>query len=162
MGRFSLLAGTVLVALAFAADATGTPPTRTPLPASDFVLSDACPFDVGIHLTEQKEYATTFSNGSFLVTGQFKVELTNVKTGKTVALNIPGSGRYTVSEDGTLTINLSGPWLIFWTTGQMGPGTPGGILYTTGRGVLTQTASGLFSFVHNTGTTTDVCALLGA
>jgi len=160
MARLALFAAALAVALGFVATATGAPPTRVPFPSGDFVLSGACSFDVGITFPQQKEYALIFSDGTFIVTGQFKAELTNKQTGKTLAFNIPGPGHFTVSDDGTVTIVISGPWLIFWTAGQMGPGTPGGILYTTGRGVVSQTASGSFSFSHRTGTTTDVCAAL--
>lgn len=58
-----------------------------------------------IHITENNEYAKTFSSGATLVTGKFKGELTNLASGKTVPINISGpvssrlTGTLRFSED---------------------------------------------------------------
>jgi hypothetical protein len=161
MPKTWVFVGAIVCALSLSASAMADPPSHDPLPAPDSVLSGICTFDVAVHFTKQKEKAITFSNGSFIVTGQFKATLTNARTGKTVDINIPGPGKYTVADDGTLTINLTGPWLIFTFAGQTGPGSPGMLLYTTGKGTFIARPDGTVSFQHDQGTTTNLCAALG-
>jgi hypothetical protein len=161
MRRFFALSGAFVCGLVAAAAATASPPTRTPAPSADTIISGACSFDVGSHFTSQKEYAITFGDGSFIITGQFKVELTNEASGAVMSFNIPGPGRYTVSNAGVLTIQLEGPWLLFWGAGQMRGSTSGGFLYTTGRGVFTVYPDNTVTLTHDSGTTTDVCKALG-
>src|SRR4051812_48250143 len=67
--------------------AQAEPPTRTPAPALDYV-DPTCGFPVSVHFTVNRETATTFSNGSVLITGPLKVEYS--ANGRTVALNISG------------------------------------------------------------------------
>jgi hypothetical protein len=161
MTKLSLWATALVCALVVPATAVASPPSHDPVPSSDFVLSGVCSFDVGVHFTKQMEKAVTFSDGSFTVTGQYKATLTNLASGASVDLNIPGPGKYSVADDGTGTINLTGPWVIFIFPGQLGPGSAGELLYTTGKGTFIQHPDGSVTFVHEQGTTTDLCAALG-
>jgi len=89
MRRFFALSRAFVGALVAAAAATASPPTRTPAPSADTIVSAACPFDVGSHFTSQKEYAITFDDGSFIITGKYKVELTNEASGAVMSYQHP-------------------------------------------------------------------------
>lgn len=127
-------------------------PTREFIPASDITITDSCSFDVGIHVVANNEYGITFANGPTLVTGALKVTLTNLSDpSKSITLNIPGPGSYTVTSDGGLTVDARGPWLFFY---------PGVLLYSAGRSTLSVSASGEISLRQQGGTSTNLCALL--
>ena len=148
----SLLVATGAAALVAAATAAATPPTRSQaLSPTDFVVTGSCAFDVAVHVEAQNEWATTFDNGVTLVTGQLRVTLTNMASRDSVRLNIPGPGWSSVAGDGTVTLQIAGPWLVF---------QPGLMLYVDGRGVVTIDAAGNQTFVQQAGTSTDVCAVL--
>jgi hypothetical protein len=109
-----------VVALATAALLTPTAaadkPTKEPLPSLE-ATGQFCPdFQVQIRTTTNKEVIHIFSSGVSLITGALKVEVTNLTTGKTLALNIPGPGKF--SADGS-TLTGGGPWLIFGEAGQL-------------------------------------------
>jgi hypothetical protein len=151
---------TAVAALAAAGAALATPPTHAPSLSGDFTLTHSCAFPVLVSFPRQNEHATTFSSGLTIVTGQYQSVLTNALTQKTISVNAPGPGKFTVSGD-TLTIEITGPWVVFWDAGQQGPGTPGGMLAVTGKGTVTQRADGTFAFDQKSGTQTDLCAALG-
>ena len=124
---------TVLV-LAFAAviatpSAAGADPpfqVRISDPAS-FVLpgDDFCGFDVQADI-EQKFKLIAFSGdrGTFVTSmtvGKIKVVLTNLESGESISLSIPGPGFMDV--DGNLVVG-TGTWVVF---------VPGQLLYLSGR-----------------------------
>jgi hypothetical protein len=148
-----VLCGTV-AALTLVSEAAADKPARTFLPASDFTISGTCSFDVGVHVLVNEEYTITFTNGQTLVQGALKVRLTNLSDpSKSIDLNIPGPGLFTTASDGTVTIDTRGPWLIFFTDT---------LVYTTGHSTQVITPDGTFTFTQQGGTTTDLCAVLGA
>jgi hypothetical protein len=158
MRRLSLILILLVGSFAFVTAAAADKPTRTPLPASDVTLSGICSFDVAVHFLVNKEHAITFSDGSTIIQGALKVRLTNLSNQKSINLNAPGP--FKIASDGTF--KATGPFIFFWPPGAQGPGTPGALLYTTGRATGQLEPGGGFpvSFTHDTGTTTDLCAVL--
>jgi hypothetical protein len=153
LGRLLVVAATtVLVVLSLASVAGAEPPVREFVPASDFTISGSCAFDVAVHVVANKEYGITFSSGATLITGTLKAQLTNVSDPtKSIILNIPGPGLYTVSGDGTLTIDARGPWLFFY---------PGVLLYATGYNTFSISSTGEFTLTQRGGTSLDICSAL--
>jgi hypothetical protein len=95
------------------------------------------------------------------VTGAFKVTLTNMSDpAKSVDLNIPGPGTGTTTADGGLLLTAEGPWLFVFAPGDLGRGSPGTLIRTTGKATLLTNPDGSQVFTHKAGTTTDVCASL--
>lgn len=149
----TLLAALAAVLLVPAAAAD--PPTREFAPAADLTGQFCKGFQVHIHVVQNKEYFTFFSNGATLITGVLKLEVTNVSSGKTLALNVSGPG--TFSADGA-TAAAHGTWLLFGEAGQM-PGPDPGMVLASGSTSLVFGPAGLTSITNN-GTMRDVCALL--
>jgi hypothetical protein len=121
------LIGTIL-ALVLAPAATAVPPVQirvsdpvsVVLPGSDF-----CGFDVQAEV-EQKFKVILFSGNrgtlwTGLTVGKIKVVMTNVESGETISVSIPGPG---FLDAGGNTIRGSGPWVVF---------VPGQLLYLVGH-----------------------------
>ncbi|HET9673272.1 MAG TPA: hypothetical protein VFP31_00560 [Gaiellaceae bacterium] len=151
----TVLAGFAAVLLVPAAAAEM--PSREPAPAADFSGQFCKDFRVGVHVVQNKEFFTVFSSGAALITGVLKVEVTNLSTGKTLALNISGPG--TFSPDGS-TAAAHGTWMLFGEAGQM-PGPDPGMLLVTGSTSLVFGPAGLTS-ISTRGRTEDLCAALAA
>jgi hypothetical protein len=127
-------------------------PTREPFAAGDFVAAagEACEFPVLVHPTSSKEFLLTFGDGRALFAGQLELEITNLATDKTIALNISGPGFF--SSDGT-TVTLRGRHLLVGTF-------PGGEprLSVTGGVVVIDLATG--AILSEAGHSTDLCPIL--
>jgi hypothetical protein len=150
----------VLVAAAVAAAAVivpwagGVRPTREPAPFPDF-SGRFCPgFDVLVHAVVNREILTTFGDGRVLITGTFKVALTNLATGKTVTVN--ASGPAFISSDST-TGTFRGRTLIVAEAGTFGPGTPAEVTLLSGVLAVDFTTNTLTS---RQGSAEDLCAVL--
>ncbi len=150
-----------VVALAAAAllvpSAAADKPIKAPLPAADATGQFCEDFQVRVHVTDNKEVIHIFSSGVSLITGVFKVEVTNVTTGKTLALNISGPGK--ISADGS-TLSAHGRWLLFGEAGQL-PGPDPGMILVSGHSTLQLGPTGIVS-MELRGHVEDVCALLAA
>ena len=137
--------------------ASADQPIKEPLPFSDLTGQFCEDFQVLVHATDNKEVIHIFSSGVALITGVLKVEVTNLETGKTLALNISGPGK--ISADGS-TISGSGRWLLFGEAGQL-PGSGPGMMLVVGHLTLALGPAGIESIAVK-GTTEDVCAALAA
>jgi hypothetical protein len=161
-----VLLATSLAALltgALAPSALASPPTRVPSgPIPDFTLTDTCSFPVLVHIDTNKEVTTTFFDGRMLVTGSLTVTLTNGSNpSRSIDLNISGPGTFTPLPNGGTLQTSVGPWLFFFSPNQLGPGSPGMLVLTTGVVTLMLDSTGTpTSFTHTNGTTTDLCAEL--
>ena len=160
MFRRAILFGALgLVAAALLAPgAAADKPVREFLPLADATGQFCEDFQVRVHATDNKEYITVFSSGAMLITGVLKVEVTNLETGKTIALNISGPGKF--SADGS-TLTGGGPWLLFGEAGELGPGSDAGVTYIAGRTTLTFGPAGIET-IETLGHTEDICAALAA
>lgn len=137
--------------------ATADPPTRVPLPLGD-ITGAFCPnFDVLVHAQDNKEVATIFSNGAVIVTGTFKVQLTNLSNQKTISVN--ASGPVFVSSDGNTQV-LRGNSLIIGEAGDLGAGSPPTLQLASGVVTIVYGSDGSVTSITETGNTTDLCAVL--
>ena len=154
-----VLALTVVVALCAAATASSEPPTRTPFVLPDDNIDPACGFDVLVDYLESNAVSTTFSNDASPVveidTGAAKMQLTNLETGKTIAVNISGPQVVKVFSDGSVVLSDVGPWLF-----NEIPGLPG-IFLSEGRVTITIDPTGNVTIDGN-GRIVDLCAALSA
>jgi hypothetical protein len=80
--------------------------------------------------------------------------VTNLATGKALALNISGPGR--ISTDGTL-LTGTGPWLFFGEAGFFGPGSPPELSTNEGRFAISLVDG---SFITRLGHRVNLCPLL--
>jgi hypothetical protein len=131
-------------------------PIKEPVPFEDAMGQFCEDFPVLVHATTNRGFAHVLSSGAVLLTGSLKVEVTNVETGKTIALNISGPGK--ISADGT-TLTGSGPWLFFGEAGFFGPGSPPELSTNSGR-IAISLVDG--SFIRRIGESIDLCPLLAA
>jgi hypothetical protein len=141
------------VSFVFTAAAGGAKPTRVFLPAADFTITGSCPFDVNVTVLANKEYTITYSDGTTRITGTLKVRLTNAsEPSNSIDLNVSGPGLITPGSNGSVTVEASGAWLLFF---------PGILSYAVGHNVFSVAANGnLISFSTQEGTRTDLCAVL--
>ena len=145
-----------------ASAASATPPTIFPFPSEDMTLSGICKFDVNLTVLDQNESLKIFSDGSLMLTGTFKVALTNAKTGKSIEVNVSGPVFVTPNPDGSGTEVLTGGSLLYFFPGDLPGGAPL-LLVTTGPVVLQFdkfVGGKIVDFKHTSGTTLDVCAAL--
>ena len=162
MRRLLTFAATVVLAgIALVPAATAEKPIRTLAPTPEpFVLEGPCAFDVRLEVLTNKEVGTAFSDGRFLVTGSYKVRLTNLDPGGgSIDVNISGPGDFTPTEDGGFTLNARGNWLFWFFPGDLGI-TSGRLLLTSGH--TTEVLDAAFTPVSFTPSrnVTDACALL--
>jgi hypothetical protein len=149
-----------IVALLFASTALADKPIKEPLPAPDLTLEDVCSFDVLVQATVNKEFIKTFSNGRQLITGAFRVRVTNLDSDASLDLNIPGPGVFVEHPDGSATLESHGPWLLWFFPDDLGPGSPGQLFVNNGNFVQTFHADGSITIDKQTGSQTDICAAL--
>lgn len=152
----------ILAAVALAAAVSVVPiaaadkPIKEPAPFPDATGQFCEDFPVLVHATTNREVAHVFSSGAAMITGSLKVEVTNLETDKTIALNIPGPG--TFAADGSVLVG-SGPWLFFGEAGFFGPGSPPELSTNSGR-IAISLVDG--SFISRLGHSVDLCPLLAA
>ncbi len=126
--RFALLLAAAIFVAMISSPATAVPPVQVRISDPMTVLlpgEDFCGFDVQADV-EQKFKLITFSGNrgtlwTAMTVGKIKVVLTNLDTGETLAVNIPGPGFIDVNGN---TIVGTGPWLVF---------VPGQLLYLVGH-----------------------------
>ena len=154
-----VLALTVVVALCAAATASADPGTRTPVPLPDDNTVTGCGFDVLVDYVESNVVSKTFSNDASpvveILSGVAKVQLTNLETGETIAVNISGPLVVKAFGDGSVVLAQEGPWFHIDF-----PGLPA-IFLTEGRVTITIDAAGNVT-VDGRGRIVDLCAALAA
>jgi hypothetical protein len=152
----AVLAGTTALLVP---SASADPPTRVPAPFTD-LSGPWCPgFDVNWHAVTNNEVATFFSDGRVIVTGTFKIDVTNMSSGKTVTVN--ASGPVFVSSDGN-TVVLRGNTLLGYSAGEVGPGSAPFTQLVSGVVTVKYAADGSVASLTRTGHVTDLCAALAA
>jgi hypothetical protein len=160
MRRGVLTLCAVLSALAVAPTAGADKPVKFPTPAEDFTITGACSFDVGVEFLTNKSFAIVFDNGVTISAGSLEVRLTNESDpSKSIEVNISGPGKFAPTADGGFVVEARGPWLFFFTPGELGPGSPGMLVLTRGQAILAVDGSGNASFTP-AANTTDLCAAL--
>jgi hypothetical protein len=167
---FVLMMVTALM-LAVVGPVAAVPPSReeVPLPEGMVIpVPDICPFDVEVLVLTSGETMTTFRDqgGNVvmqLTTGPLKVRVTNVATGESRDLNIPGPGR--ITESGR-TFIMTGPWLQVVPRGTLFDDPEfeaPALLLTKGRVVTERDETGtIVRFVSIKGRVEDICAALAS
>ncbi|MDQ3865742.1 MAG: hypothetical protein M3304_02775 [Actinomycetota bacterium] len=148
--------------LAAAPQAIADQPLREGLPAEPFTLdASICGFPVDVTFPTNREFITTFSSGKQIVTGALIAQLTNTETGKSIEINISGPGILTTDESGTTTFMLLGRSLVFFSPGQLGPGSAPELLLTSGPATIVFDENGVVqSFERTSASAQDLCAIL--
>ena len=101
MPRTSLLAAVVValgVSLAAATPAAADKPVTEPAPFGEFTGQFCDDFAVRVRDTTNRGILKVFSSGASMVTGTLKVEVTNLETGKSIAVNVSGPARFAAEE----------------------------------------------------------------
>ena len=164
MRRGLLLLSTLLIALAVVPAATANKPIREVNPApEDFVITDQCAFPVLAHV-EGREIITTFIDKAGNPVKQIGVfpgntlTLTNLDTGKPIAVVSTGSYHARRESDGSGSVMITGhgPFLPNPITGQPG------IWYLSGRARATLDARGNVTSAHVSGKLVNLCAQLSS
>lgn len=161
MKRSAAFVGALLLAaLLLAPAATADRPVRSFLPADDFVVSGACEFDIGVDILVNNEFGTLFSDGRFLITGSLKVQFTNLdEPTNSLTANVSGPGVFTPTADGGTVLKAEGRWFFFFFPGDLGPGSPGVAVITTGLSTLVISGTGELTFTPARNVT-NLCAAL--
>ena len=163
LSRFAPLLFAVIVALA-PAPAAADQPAREGLPAAPLTLdASICGFVVDVTFPSNKEFVTTFSNGKQIITGSLDATLTNAQNGRSTTINISGPGSIVPNGDGTSTFTLSGRSLIFLLPNQVGQGSPGRLILTSGPVVFQLDQNGnLTSYRITSASVRDMCPVLAS
>jgi hypothetical protein len=157
MPRTSLTAAVVValaVSLAAATPAAADKPIKEPAPFGEFTGQFCEDFPVRVRDTTNRGILKVFSSGATLITGTLKVEVTNLETGKSIALNVSGPARSSV--DGSTLVG-TGRWIFFGEPGFFGPGSPAMLEASSGRFEIDLTDG---SFLSRNGHRVDLCPLL--
>src|SRR5262245_7576520 len=107
----------LLTSMMSVSPAFADPPVREPVPLDPFVFDPApCDFPVYLEPLSNKEKIATYYDreGNIrvqIITGSFKVRLTNQDTGNSLDLNISGPFKYKYHPDGSVDIINYGPTL---------------------------------------------------
>jgi hypothetical protein len=108
-------------------------------------------------VVSDRSKSITFSDGSQLVTGTFKVRLTNLDTGESIVVNASGPGRFTVEGD-VLHVVGRGAWLLLATADE--PGGPGALFIHGHIRFDVDLLTGAPSNLQVRGTMRDLCEVL--
>lgn len=157
MPRKSLIPAVVVafaICLAATTPAAADKPIQVPASFGEFRGAYCADFDVLIRETTNRGTMKIFSSGAAMITGTLKVEVTNLETGKTIALNISGPAKF--SSDGTTLVG-TGAWLLFGEPGFFGPGSPRTLVTNHGPLVISLVDG---SILDRTGHRVDLCPLL--
>jgi hypothetical protein len=160
MRRTLSLLGALAMVLFLAGPAAADPPehVRVTDPVSFVLPADVfCPgFEVEI--TYDQNYPMTFFGRetgwgfTALAGGFLRASATNLTSGETIDLNIPGPGFF---DDSGIPIVGTGPWLIFL------PGDPGSIEFVVGHIEFVETDFGV-EIGTVRGKSQDLCAALAS
>jgi hypothetical protein len=144
-----------------ASPASAAIPTREPLVLEDFTLTGHCSFNILVHVVQNNEVVTTYSDqdGNVvrqLVTGVLKVQLTNEEVPENSLLfNISGPGEFTPQQDGSTLVVGDGTWINFGIVNL-----PGQVLLSSGHFEAVTTPEGDFIMTEIPNNSVDVCGLI--
>src|SRR5438128_7861073 len=149
-----------MVAALAPAPAAADQPVREGLPAAPFTLdASICGFAVDLAFPTNQEFITTFSNGKQIITGSLFSTLTNEQNHKSLTINISGPGSIVTDANGNTAAILSGRSLIFFFPGQLGPGSPGLLILTSGPVTIVSDPTGnLVSFDRTSARVQGMCS----
>jgi hypothetical protein len=144
-----------------------SPDRFQPGPNPDLLVEDVCDFPVLLHDVVNKLVITDFfdrdgKRARESGTGSIVEQITRLNDQgqpvRSITRNISGPGTFTFDEEGA-TLVAEGPWLFFFSPGEV-VGHPDGLMWlTTGRWIWRFDDAGI-TLVSHTRRVQDVCALL--
>jgi len=156
----------VAVALATASGASADKPIKEPVSASPVVFAGptaVCAFPVEMTASTFRNFSITHLDKGGGIrwiggAGTIVSTVTNMTTGKSVDINASGPGKITFNDEGSLTVEGGGPWLIgYFATDD----PPLALLLYRGHIVLNVASDGTLSLVSYVGAPPqDVCAMI--
>jgi len=169
---FLLLASSVsaMVLLVFPAtiSAADGKPTRAAITddqnSAHFRAGRVCTFEFDAKPVSNNQYLTTYpadANGDVRqhISGALKEQVTNVGTGKSIIVNIPGPSTQIVHPDGSSDLILDGSVIVSYNA-RFNPRGPATYIYT-GHTVFSVSFDGILTLVSTTDKNPfDVCAAL--
>ena len=172
--KFRVLVGVMvglIGATAVTAPASADPPMPLPtgptaLPGTDTAgTAGFCPFPVLVTVTRSTAHfrESTRPDGTvvFKVEGSAFVTVTNETSGKSLSYNISGPGTVTIHPDGSFSLDVHGPNLLWTTVANSFPGVPQ-LAFTHGHVLVDVDASGETVSYSLRGNSVDVCAALAS
>ena len=145
--------------------ANAAKPIRNPFvapPPTTFPAGLVCPFEVYAETVENRQTATTFSDGTTKITGFFSTRVVNTENDKELTLVSGGSVRLS-PQGANLRVEIRGPIIFFFFPGDAGPGdtSVGRSYYFHGNieGLVDPSTFVGLSFEYD-GVATDLCAAL--
>jgi hypothetical protein len=159
----AIMALPALLVISQASPVAASPPTREPLPAGPFTLTGVCSFDVQVTVPVNSEYLTTFYNRNGdvtmqLVTGALRPTLTNLSTGYSTTVNIPGPAHTEFNPDGSGQLIGTGPWLQWGEVNDLLSWPSLALVHGNYR--IDFDSNGEFTGGSSHGNVTDMCAAL--
>ncbi len=129
----------------------------------EYAAGEVCAFAVGLHLVGGNRLLTHYDNGRFHATGRTVTQFTNLDTGASTTLGIQGNYDEVIRADGGSDVHAGGSLFFEFFPGDAGPGdTSTGRLYQLhGNIVMTFDPSGPVTSFSSTGTSVDICAMIG-
>jgi hypothetical protein len=163
MKRILLVIFVVVACMAATGTAAADKPEREVIPVDDSFETDVCGFPVSANITGTIIRTTRIlKDGGIRIHESyptFRTRLTNVDTGETIKVGIPGPAIIEIAPDGSSTLTGSGPWA--WFDAHPETGEPG-IFITRGRFVAAFDADGNLISFSLVGTVKDMCAELAS
>jgi hypothetical protein len=153
----------VIACMLAAGTAAADKPEREVFPVDDSFETDVCGFPVAVNVTGTTIRTTRVrDDGSIRIHEsypRFRTTMTNIGTGETIKVGIPGPAKIEVAPDGSSTLTGTGPWA--WFDANPETGEPG-IFITRGRFVAAFDADGNLTSFSLVGTIKDMCAQLAS
>ena len=152
-------------ALAVPASVGANPPDKFPTPLASFEVpaGAVCSFGVRSEYPQSNPFEIDHVDRSGNLRwafggGNIVNRITNLSNGHSVELNVTGPGKITVADDGSLTVDGTGHWLI----GYFVTDSPSrALVYYSGHIVLHVSPTGQLTLVSYVGAPPqDVCAMI--
>jgi hypothetical protein len=167
-GRLVAAATASILVGAFAAapSALADPPEHMRAPIgthATFEAGELCAFTTELQRIGGNKLLTTYDNGRFHATGRVVTQVTNLDTGASTTLEINGNYDEVPQADGGSVAHAGGTFAYQFFAGDAGPGDPstGRIWQFRGNVVMTFDPSGAVASFSSTGTSRDICAMIG-
>jgi hypothetical protein len=130
---------------------------------TEFDAGVVCAFATGLHLVGGNRLLATYDDDRIHWTGRQVTQFTNLETGASTTLEIQGNYDEVPRADGGSDVHAGGSLFFEFFAGDAGPGdTSTGRLYQLqGNIVMTFDPSGAVASFSSTGTSRDICAMIG-
>jgi hypothetical protein len=151
----ALVAGAAIGILALPTAGLANKPGREVTPATVDVIVDSCGLPVQVHY-EATENAFDFGDRLGFTYSKAKATLTNVDTGESIRIAVPGPESVRFNDDGTVAVSSSGPWL--WLRRHPITSEPG--IWLTDGLIVTLNENRVVISAEQQGSSRNLCAAL--